>query len=112
MGTAEELAAQVAKLNTAQTEEKTSLPTADDINAEQNADLMAGEILMEAKRKLSKAETKEKSALPTPEDIAAEKKEGAACSVESEQMARAAASKKAAEEKSKGLGTVDTKGGF
>jgi hypothetical protein len=96
-------------LKAAETTEKQHLPTADDINAERNVELEAAEILTEAKRKLSSASTEEKQTLPTAEDIQAEKKDKACAVLSSEQMAKAAASKKAAEEKGAGLGTVDQK---
>lgn len=99
-------------LKAVETQDKTVLPTADDINAEQNADLVAGEILLEAKRKLSRAETTEKNSLPSPEDIKAEKKDKDCAVISSEQMAKAAASKAKAETHGAGLGTVNTKGGF
>jgi len=95
-----------------QIEDKSKLPTVDDINAEQSADVMAGEILVEAKRRLSKKTTVEKSVLPSPDDIAAEKKDKACAVLSSEQMSKAAISQAKADEHSKKLGTVDTHSGF
>lgn len=109
--TAEELTEQMGKLNPAadDTKVKQQLPSPDDINAETNAELEAGEILTEAKRRLSGVKTVEKQAMPTTEDIEAEKKDNSCAVVSSEQMAKAAASKAKAEEKGQSLGTVDAK---
>lgn len=98
-----------AALKSVETEVKQKLPTADDINAETSADLMAGEILGEAKRKLSRADTQEKQTLPTPDDIKAEKKDKSCVVLSSEQMSKAAASKAKSEAHGMSLGTVDAK---
>lgn len=99
-------------MKSAETVEKNILPTTDCINAENNAGMEAGEILVEAKRRLSSTSTTEKQALPTAADIAAEKKDKDSAVFTSEQMSKAAASKASADSKGSGLGTVDTKGGF
>jgi len=98
-------------LKAVETEVKQQLPTEGCIAAEQSADVMAGEILEEAKRKLNKKVTVEKQALPTAEDISAEKKDKACVVLSSEQMSKANASKNAAMDHSKHLGTVEVKSG-
>lgn len=94
-------------LKPVETEVKQRLPSETDINAERSADVMAGEILTEAKRKLSSTSTEEKQALPTPDDIKAEKKDKSCAVIGSEQMSKAAISKAKAEAAGKSLGTVD-----
>jgi len=71
--TAEQLAAQVAKLNAVETVEKSSLPTAEDIATDGDAQAAAEAALQQGKEALKTAETEEKNKLPTVDDINAER---------------------------------------
>lgn len=83
----EDLAEQMTRLKSVETEVRQRLPTPNDISAEQSAEVIAVEMLSQAKKKLSVVSTSEKNFLPTVDDIKAEKKDGKRCSVVSiEQM--------------------------
>jgi len=71
--TAEQLAAQVAKLNSVETVEKSALPTAEDIATDGDAQAAAEAALQQGKEALKTAETEEKNKLPTVDDINAER---------------------------------------
>jgi len=90
-------------------QEKQRLPTADDINAEQSAQVTATELLMEGRKSLKSTTTEERNRLPSASDIQAEKKDSTKRVSQSGQMNKAAESRKAAEGKSMGLGNVDAK---
>jgi len=71
-----DLAGAIKKLSTVDTLEKSTLPTAEDIEKEKagEAEKAAEEALQKGKEELKAAETQEKQVLPTADDIEAEKK--------------------------------------